>query len=532
MNELDEFKRGFTKKPPRLNKSHQPPSSLENLSCYRQWLERGRQTIIAFIRLNIESDQIMLPQGHLKKTFRSKVFLLDTLLAWVKEWECAYQTQHGPRNESMDAHLMVARTNLIMQVTLIRMPCCVTTAAEALKLVSDKLAFPGAVPNMVPSHETLSDSEHDENKRSDTDNAKEIQCMKQQLRSQMEVEFNEILKNKMEEVAREQRQQLEENEERIRDMKFHFSKTLQQETMRMEEEFKDTLEQSKQDVASSTNEQVKESELALKRLRKQVKKEVALRRDAEHEKRRLIQQLAEIESHEYESEEREHAVRISAGEQPNFVSFEDSMDTQIAAFVKQVEHLYSLFDAVFFDPRTFQFSLNDALFQCFMMEPNMTTEEARKKSTRSMNKNCTRIFREGKRVASHETSKRAGTFLPYIDLCKCLVKEKGLTVVPNAIIGISAHAISPSPTFILALMQRLREIATGKVNIVLIRCILGLEKTQEFDKYLEQLVSWNSRNQLCDENVCARGKRKQSKCGRRVNINQEKCSYHLKRIKT
>ena len=256
---------------------------------------------------------------------------------------------------------------------------------------------------------------------------------------------------------------------------------------------------------------------------------MALRKDAEKEKHRLKEQLAEVDKHERESEERENAVRDSVGDQLKFVSFEDNIDDQIKAFVSHATMVYNVFDAVLIDPQSCSFSLNDTLFQCYILEENIDEEQAIIETSKSVDKFRKRRSKSSKDEVLH-ANRKLGTFLPYVDLCRYILTEKKLSVIPKAIIQLSAHAISPSPTFILALMHRLRDIATGKLNIVLVGCILGIDKTFELENYLAQLKTWNSKNQLCQEKVSDRTKKRKTEvCGRRVNMDKDKCSYHIKR---
>ena len=472
VSELERYKINFSQPATLDNFYNRTP--LEEVVDLKNWLMQNRGTFVSLARSSLIFPRRPLPTKQLEKQFKAKVLLIDTAIAWADEWEKAYKVPKGPNNKHLKLHSNLIASSLLILLVDSGHTCQMTEPSQVLAFISKDLSFPGGVPYVPITDDAFHDATSD---RRDEGSEKE----KNDLRAQMEKEYQDI------------------------------------------------LQQAKDDAHKASAKQVEEHKEALSRLRQQVKKEKGLRKDAEKEKHRLKQQLAEVGKHERESEERENEVRDSAGEQSSIVSFEDSMDVQIVAFVNHVEHLYTIFDSIFFDPSTLQFSLNDALFQCLMMESEMTKEKARAQTKLSLNKICNRL--RGLNATPSEKTKRSGTFLSYVELCKQLMREKSLTVVPNAIISISAHVISPSPTFILALMQRLREIATGTVNLVLIRCILGIEKTQEFDMYIEQLILWNSRNQLCDEDVSVRGKRKRSKCGRRVNINQQKCSYHLKRIK-
>ena len=56
-----------------------------------------------------------------------------------------------------------------------------------------------------------------------------------------------------------------------------------------------------------------------------------------------------------------------------------------------------------------------------------------------------------------------------------------------------------------ALIHRLREIACTNVNRMLIKCIVGVEKSDKFDLYLRQLKDWNTRDRPCHELVAIKG---------------------------
>jgi hypothetical protein len=262
-----------------------------------------------------------------------------------------------------------------------------------------------------------------------------------------------------------------------------------------------------------------------------VKKERKLSKDAQREIAKLQDQIRELKNQQMQSHRRQADVvrNVAQFEESKVVSFGESMDTQVQHFVKHGQALYEMFERVELDPNTLTFSLNDALFQAFAIESNTTPEEAKEKAKRSVEKINKRI----KRANAAKTQKRyksAGSFLPYMQLCRELLREKDLEVFPRAVIHMSAHVLAPSPPFILALMCRLRQIATGQVNTVLVQCILGVQKSNEFESYLRQLKDWNRRNQLCRESVQRSGKRK-AVCGKRVNLNQDQCSYHLTKAK-
>lgn len=208
------------------------------------------------------------------------------------------------------------------------------------------------------------------------------------------------------------------------------------------------------------------------------------------------------------------------------VSFrKHSLAAQIKKFVKQGQRLYTFLDGVTMDPDSYTFSLNDALFQAFNLEPNFDDDpdgasQRARRATKTIN---TRLNRSGRKGV---VRLKSGTFLPYPEICRELIRLKDLTVIPGVIIDMSVHVLAPSPTFILALMCQLRQIAEGKVNVTIVRAVLGAKGTKEFDSYMKMVKDWNARNQLCQSQVC-KGKGKGNICGKRVNINKTDCSYHL-----
>jgi hypothetical protein len=202
------------------------------------------------------------------------------------------------------------------------------------------------------------------------------------------------------------------------------------------------------------------------------------------------------------------------------------MSNQVKAFIDHGQALYKNFDGVSIDPTNLHFSLTDAIFQAFAVDPNVSKDEARvnsKKWTKNIN---ARLKRKG----GGSTKCGNETFLPYQQICRELMNIPELEVFPTALVQMSVHVLCPSPTFILALMCRIREVAEGGVNMVLIQSILGARKDEQFSSYLAQIKEWNSRNQLCQDEV-GKNKKRKSVCGKRVNLNKAKCSYHLHRIK-
>jgi hypothetical protein len=274
--------------------------------------------------------------------------------------------------------------------------------------------------------------------------------------------------------------------------------------------------------------------IRLRALQREMEKEKKLREDTQSEIAKLQDQIRELGQQNMQSQRREAEIvrNVVQFEDSKVVSFQASMNTQVKGFVKHGQALYEMFEGVTLDPETLTFSHNDALFQAFSAEPDTTPEDAKEKAGKSVAKINKRLKRASTVPSDPEEKrkKRYGTFLPYTQLCRELLREKELEVFPQAVIHMSAHVLAPSPTFILALMCRLRQIATGQVNMVLIQCILGIQKSTEFHSYLSQLKEWNKRNQLCRDSVHRASKRK-GMCGKRVNINKSQCSYHLCKAK-
>ena len=179
-------------------------------------------------------------------------------------------------------------------------------------------------------------------------------------------------------------------------------------------------------------------------------------------------------------------------------------------------------------------SLNQSMFHAYLSEPNMAASDARKIAA-AATKSITNRNRRRSRVTQHEAppprkrTKGDGTFMSYTDICMSILRDDRLTVVPRAIIFLSTNVIAPSPTFLAALMHRLREIACNNVNLMLIKCILGVEKSDAFDLYLRQVKDWNARDRPCQELVAIKGQITKRTCNARINFGKDKCSYHLRR---
>jgi len=280
--------------------------------------------------------------------------------------------------------------------------------------------------------------------------------------------------------------------------------------------------------------------------------------DVLNQQETLKEHIIELQTHAEKAKKREeslkkklastqhdqpHEVNISDDEDDDWstlgmVSFEDTLDEQIKSFTDHAARLYEILENVQMDPDTLCFSLNDAMYESFMAEPGMDSKAARQKAKKAI-----RNFTEKKRTVASRSSEEAlspatkipnnrrrdGTFMPYVKLCTELLRRKELTVFPRSIIFISAHVLAPSAMVVLSLTRRIRQIAEGKVNMVLLGSILGSKGT-EFSAYLQQLKQWNRRNQLCQEKISQQEKRDYI-CGKRVNFGKAMCSYHMTRKK-
>ena len=215
------------------------------------------------------------------------------------------------------------------------------------------------------------------------------------------------------------------------------------------------------------------------------------------------------------------------------VSFEDPVTDQIKTYLSQIEILYKVFDNVSIDPDTLTLSLNEAVFHALLAEPNMDSREARDLSQLMVSVISNRRRRgrlaAGKGPSGKKRHKHEGTYLDYHSLCIELLRQKRLSVVPHALVCMSANVLATSPTFILALNCRLRKISNGRPNAILIRCVLGLGDDTELQAYMSQVREYNLRTMPCMQLVRVKGQHTMRTCGNHIIFGKEKCSYHMRR---
>ena len=299
----------------------------------------------------------------------------------------------------------------------------------------------------------------------------------------------------------------------------------------MEIEYQEALRAATEMAKNVNRQEFEKNKELLKKIQKRVHKEKGLRKDIEREKQKLKMQLKELEQEHLMSFERETKCSDNL---ISMVSFEDTVPVQIKAHVDQIEILYNVFDSVSIDPHTPTLSLNEALFHSFLAEPEMNEHDAREKSKAAMSIITNRRRRQmlavgGEELSATKRHKNNGTYLTYHSLCMELLQQKQLSVVPYALVRMSANVLATSPTFILALNCRLRKIAQGHVNTILLGCVLGIRDSVEFELYLSQVQEHNSRSMPCMQEVMVKGQNRMRTCGIRVNFGKEKCSYHLRR---
>ena len=262
-----------------------------------------------------------------------------------------------------------------------------------------------------------------------------------------------------------------------------------------------------------------------------IRNEEMLQKEIGVQRLKLRQQLHELESQERMSKERE---RFAKGVDYHdsilpIIPFEDTIDEQISIDVDQVKILYSVFDCVSIDPTNFTMSMNEALFHAFLAEPNANKDQAMNLTRTAMKSICARRCRQIRdgELADQNREKNEGSFMDYHSLCIELLRQKHLTVVPRAIVRMSAIILATSPTFVLALNHQIQKITKGRPNMILMRCVWGIGDTLELETYLSQVQKYNLHAIMCPVIVHVEGKKKSGQCGRRVNFGKAHCSYHL-----
>ena len=258
-----------------------------------------------------------------------------------------------------------------------------------------------------------------------------------------------------------------------------------------------------------------------------IRNEKALQRDVEVEIERLNDHLKELKLVNTLSVEREASIKNHSDVIMPNISFDSMVTDQIKAQIDQIEILYNVFDSVSINPDDLTLSLNEAMFHAFLAEPDIKPIEARELSKAAIGLVTKRRHRH-KNYESVGRVQNNGTYMDYHSLCLELLHQKRLTVVPQAIVRMSANVICTSPAFILALNCRLRKITTGQPNVLLIRSVLGMGDEKEFNMYLSQVRDYNLHGKLCSVNVNVKGQKSIRQCGIRINFGKETCSYHLR----
>ena len=156
--ELETWQKHFAE--PRLSSAGAADCAgiIMNLKKFDTWLKTNRASMIAFVRVLLSSNfMIILPDQKRNEIFHNHLLILDVVSLWAREWITAYGDVNGARDSIIDLEIKQLPGFLIRAMgECDELNLVATSTNQILKRLLIVLRFQGKEPEMpCPSEKVI-----------------------------------------------------------------------------------------------------------------------------------------------------------------------------------------------------------------------------------------------------------------------------------------------------------------------------------------------------------------------------------------